>query len=80
MEFENLPYEEQEHYTLLAAELLDGQLYCTRSWSAWGVKTMTEDDFYNSNEDDDLIYENAKRIYDFLKSRVRSAKIDELIK
>lgn len=32
MEFENLPYEEQEHYTLLAAELLDGQLYCTRTW------------------------------------------------
>ena len=80
MEFEDLTYEEQEQYTLLAAELLEGQMYCIRVWEAWRYKTMTEDDFFPSNEDTDLVYENAKKIYNFLKSRFRDEKIKSLIK
>lgn len=79
MEFENLPNEEQDRYIQLSTELLDGQLYCTRTWEAWHYKTMSENDFFNSNEDDDLVYDNAKRIYNFLKSRFRGEKINKLI-
>lgn len=32
---------------------------CTRSWSAWGVGTMTQDDFHNISEDEELLEDLA---------------------
>jgi hypothetical protein len=40
------------------AETLGGDAYdCTRVWSAWGVGTMSQDDFVPINEDDDRLHE-----------------------
>jgi len=37
------------------AEALSGTYYCNRVWSAWGVGTMSEDDFAPANEDDNIL-------------------------
>lgn len=35
---------------------------CTRTWDAWGVGTMTQDDFHNISEDDDLLEDLANHL------------------
>jgi hypothetical protein len=37
------------------ADALAGLYYCGRVWSAWGVGTMSEDDFSPADEDNDII-------------------------
>lgn len=44
----------------LIAEAIGGDTYdCTRVWSAWGVGTMSEDDFVPVAEQDERLYEIA---------------------
>ena len=80
VEFKELPEEEQQKYIELASSILDGQLYCDRSWDAWHYNTMSENDFYNSNEDEGFVYEKAEEIYNFLKTRIRNSILEEIIK
>ena len=37
------------------ADSLGGVYVCNRAWSAWGVGTMTQDDFYPAAESDDVL-------------------------
>lgn len=35
---------------------------CTRTWDAWGVGTMTQDDFHNISEDEELLEDLANHL------------------
>jgi hypothetical protein len=47
-----------------AAELAGDSMFCMRVWSAWGVGTMTENDFVDAAEDDDFVNDIAKAIWE----------------
>jgi hypothetical protein len=64
-DFDDLPEERQTVYLDKAAELLDDLWYCSRAWEAWHVGTMAQHDFYYAAEDDDIVYDTAKTLYDF---------------
>lgn len=51
----------------LIAEVIGGDTYdCTRVWSAWGVGTMSEDDFVPLAEREERLYELADACLDRL--------------
>lgn len=44
----------------IIAQAIGGDTYdCTRVWSAWGVGTMSEDDFVSLVDQEDRLYEIA---------------------
>lgn len=45
----------KEYLKSQVTEALRGTLVCTRSWSAWSLGTMSEEDFSLACEDDDLV-------------------------
>lgn len=52
----------------LIAEVIGGDTYdCTRVWSAWGVGTMSEDDFVPLIESEERLYELADACLDKVK-------------
>lgn len=52
----------------LIAEVVGGDTYdCTRVWSAWGVGTMSEDDFVPLVEQEERLYELADACLDKVK-------------
>lgn len=63
MDFNKLQDSEKEFYRSISIELLGDLLYCTKDWSAWKYGTMSENDFINCNEDDDIINTAAEIIY-----------------
>ncbi len=81
LDFSELSEEEKQFYYDKASEILtDDLLICTRDWSAWRHKTMTEDDFSLAYKDDTLIIEIAEKIYDIVKVKIRKIKIDNILK
>ena len=67
IEFDNLSEQEQTKYLDKATELLLGLHYCSRVWEAWSVGTMTQYDFGNADEDDDIVWETAETLYNFVQ-------------
>ncbi len=64
MEFKDLSETEKDFYYDLSKQCLDRDLYyCSRTWQAWNIKTMSEEDFHNAHEDDTLIHEVAVLIW-----------------
>ena len=52
----------------LIAEVIGGDTYdCVRVWSAWGVGTMSEDDFVPFVDQDERLYELADALLDKVK-------------
>lgn len=52
----------------IIAEAIGGDTYyCTRVWSAWGVGTMSEDDFVPITLDEERLYEIADACLDKVK-------------
>ncbi len=49
------PEQEPVELRTALAETLGGVYVCDRTWSAWGVGTMTQDDFYPAAESDDVL-------------------------
>jgi len=64
--WENLTEEERKPYFDKAIEVLQDHLTCTRVWSAWSYGTMTQDDFVLSAEDDNIVSDTAKMLFDFI--------------
>lgn len=58
-EFDALPEETKQKFYDLVSDTLDGFLWCNRAWSAWGVGTMSEDDFSPAGDDPDVIHRHA---------------------
>lgn len=59
---------EREVMRDLIAEVIGGDTYdCTRVWSAWGVGTMSEDDFVPVIEQEERLYELADACIDKVK-------------
>lgn len=50
----------------LTIDVLQGTLVCNRDWSAWQYKTMTDDDFLNSEDDEDFFGQAKGLIEDYL--------------
>ena len=65
--WEELSDEEKKPYWVKAGDLLNGLLECTRAWTAWSYRTMTEDDFSFSwaYENKETVEEIAHALYDF---------------
>ncbi|MBN3848666.1 hypothetical protein G3N58_17815 [Paraburkholderia sp. Ac-20342] len=65
------------------AETLGNAYDCTRVWSAWGVGTMSQDDFVPVAEDDDRLHEltiaalDASGIAELIEA-LRRCKFDSL--
>ncbi len=80
-DFKDISNEDQLFYFEKAKELLEVNtlLYCTRDWSAWQYKTMTDDDFLRASEDDGLVYDVAVKIYETIYARIRKEKIKNVI-
>ncbi len=64
MYFDDLPEAEQNKYYDKATELLEGLLWCERTWEAWGHGTMTKYDFIDAADDDNIIYDTAVRLHE----------------
>ena len=62
-EFDALPEETKQKFYGLISDTLDGFLCCGRVWSAWGVGTMSEDDFSPAGDDPDVIHRHAVAAY-----------------
>lgn len=63
-DFDDLPEERQTFYHDKAAELLDDLWYCSRVWEAWHVGTMTQHDFHAAAEEDDIVADTARALYE----------------
>jgi len=68
MDFEKLPKEKKQYYFEQAEIILDGLLYCTRVWDAWGQGTMNENDFIPADKDDNIIIYTAEKLYIIVES------------
>lgn len=81
MKYENLSEDEKTKFRTLATDVIGSDaLCCTRSWSAWSHKTMSEYDFHNIVDDADYIEEKAEEIYNFCIQYNRGVGLKELIK
>jgi hypothetical protein len=69
-EFEGLSSNEKDFWISQASELLTGLLVCTRVWEAWGVGTMSEDDFISADQDYDTIESMAVNLYNIHNKKV----------
>ncbi len=76
MEFKDLNEKDQAFYFNIAIECLSDLKYCTRSWAAWSVGTMTSNDFIYAAEDDNIIFNTAEIIW---KSTNIKDKLNTLI-
>jgi hypothetical protein len=68
--FNKLPDEDQALYYEAAHKILCGLHHCGRAWEAWGVGTMTEDDFTDACDNEDVLDETAEYLYEFSRARV----------
>ena len=64
--WEDLTEEDRKPYFDKAVEILHDHYTCTRVWSAWGYGTMSQDDFHLAAEDDDIVSDTAKKLFDFV--------------
>lgn len=62
-DFDREPADVRERYYERARHALRDLLYCNRAWSAWGVGTMTQDDFVSADEDEDCVEDMALDLY-----------------
>lgn len=60
--FEQLTEAQKQKFLDHVSNTLDGFLWCDRVWSAWGVGTMSQDDFSPAGTDE-VIYEHAVSMY-----------------
>ena len=60
---------ERQPWIEAAAESLGDLLYCTRTWSAWSVGTMSEGDFKVAGNDQETIEELACKMYEALAKK-----------
>lgn len=75
MNFEDLTQNQQNIYFEKSSEMLSDLYYCTRVWEAWGYGTMTSNDFINASEDDDVVADHAKELYDFVQKQIQQTKV-----
>ena len=48
----------------MASEVLQDFYSCTRVWEAWSYGTMSRDDFKLANEDDEILEDTARYLYE----------------
>jgi hypothetical protein len=61
---------ESDEFRTAAVDALAGLWTCGRVWSAWGVGTMTQDDFLEASESDECI----EQVMDAFKAAIRAMK------
>jgi hypothetical protein len=64
MKFQDQTKETQQKYLDKAASFITPDMYfCTRVWEAWGVGTMSQDDFEAMEDSDDFIHDLAELLF-----------------
>ena len=51
-----------ERLAEIIGNAVNGFWYCDRVWSAWGCGTMSENDFYPAEDDEDWVNETAEDV------------------
>ena len=77
LKFEDLPPLIQEQFYDFVEEVVDGLLYCDRTWTAWEVGTMSADDFAFVADDYGFVSEKAEELWNFCV-RINSSLLDGL--
>lgn len=57
----------------IAECLGDSIYYCERTWSAWGVGTMSQDDLFLASEDDEILDELTAAAVSAIEAKPGSA-------
>lgn len=60
----------------ILANAVQGFYWCDRVWSAWSYGTMTEDDFYPAEDDEDWINETVGSILKFKDEKIKKLQQD----
>jgi hypothetical protein len=68
IEWDNITEGERQKYFDKAVDMLQDHYTCTRVWSSWSYGTMGSDDFHLAAEDDDIVSDTAKMLFDFVNS------------
>jgi hypothetical protein len=63
--WEELKEDDRNYYLDKAIEILQDHYICTRVWSAWSYGTMTKDDFELAAENDDVVLDTARMLFNF---------------
>ena len=74
--WEDLTEEDRKLYFDKAIEVLQDHYTCTRVWSAWSYGTMTQDDFRLAAEDDNIVSDTAKMLFDFVMGAASNNKFE----
>lgn len=77
LKFENLPPLVQEQFYDFVESITDGLLFCDRTWTAWEVGTMRDDDFALANDDYGFVSEKAEELWYFCV-RMHASLLDGL--
>jgi len=67
----------REDLVELVESILSDTLLCDRVWEAWGVGTMSENDFCDSTEDEGFVDDKVDAIKEFLSNRGIDVKDEE---
>ena len=63
-EWEKFPETKKQRFYDMASEVLQDFYSCTRVWEAWSYGTMSRDDFKLANEDDEILEDTARYLYE----------------
>jgi len=66
--FEDQPEEVRDRFVEKAGELVDHLYWCTRTWTAWEVNTMSESDFIEASQDVGILDDVAGQMWGFFVS------------
>lgn len=67
-------------YDDLAKDILQDFYCCTRDWSAWNHKTMTDDDFVSCFDDADIVSDTIAQIKSIEANAIKSVNGIDLSK
>ena len=64
--WDKLSESKKQKFYNMATEVLQDFYFCTRVWAAWSYGTMTQDDFLMAKEDDAILEDTARYLYEKL--------------
>lgn len=66
--FDELPEAEQNKYCDFAAAILNDLWVCASTQQSWWYGAPNQKEYLQADEDEELVYETAKMIFDFTES------------
>ena len=69
--WDDISDKEQDIYFDMAVKILQDFLVCTKSWEAWMVGTMNDSHFHLACEDDNVVLDTAKMLFEFKNKELK---------